>query len=530
MTKRNLSTFLLVCLLGLGTLLSANNNAEAKAESGAISAGIFNETGYPIVSEPVTLKVAARKRNEITKPFEELDVYKLLEDKTNVKIEWEVTPLASWQEKKSLIIASGDWPDVFYGNYIFQNGEVTRYAADGVIIPLEGLIDKYAPNIKRIFEEYPEYKKYVTAPDGHIYSLPVIDANFPSAMGAQFINKKWLDEVGMDIPTTTEELFDVLEAFKGRLEDGETPYSFQYENNVWGQNGMFGSFGIADNTDHLTKIDGKVIYTPIQPEYKEAVKYFHRLLEADLIDVESFSQNGGVLKSKIKNKQVGLWQGWSRSVLFGADYENSDYVFMPPVKGPNGDNKYFWKPSSAMSGKGSFMITATCENPEVAMRWADAQVEPEMSFQVCHGLLGYRYEKQADGTYVELPIPDGMNGNQFRHATTAGGNSFNMVPASFLENVVPNSGIAEKNSYEAAYAATNSNTPLAPYYLLPELSARNAEIMSDIGPYARETTAKWMLNGGIDEEWDAFVAKVKEMGIEELVANIQARHDEMEGK
>lgn len=492
-----------------------------------ISKNNFNSEGLPIVHEPITLTVAVRKRGAIKKPFEELEVFQMINRATNIDIEWLETPLASWRDKKNLIISSGNWPDIFYGNFIFQDEDVTRYAADGVIIPLDDLIDKYAPNIKKVFEEYPEFKDYITAPDGHIYSLPVIDANFPSALSAQFINKEWLDEVGMDIPTTTDEFYRVLKAFKERLEPGETPFTFMFENNIQGINGMFGSFGLTDNTNKLTVRDGRVIYTAVQEEYKNALLYFHKLFREGLIDLESFSQQPGVFKSKVINKKTGVFNAWSLSWAFGKSYRESGYVFMPPLKGPNGDRSYFWKSSSVMSGRGSFMITSTCEYPEAAIRWADYQVTPEVSFQLAQGKLGVTYELKDDGLYHALPSPDGVSHNDFRHSTTAGANSFNMVTESFLLNVVPSSAIVEKKYYETIYKESAGNEPIPPMFLELEAAQRFSELNSIIGPYQREKTVEWLIHGGIEKGWDDYISQLDSMGLKDMVDIIQQRYDEV---
>lgn len=488
----------------------------------------FNETGLPIVQEPVTLKVAARKRESIKKPFEELEMFKQIQEATNVHVEWQTTPVSSWNEKKNLILSGGKWPDVFYGNYVLNDNEIVKLAADGVFIPLEDLIDKYAPNIQKVFEEYPEFKAYITAADGHIYSLPTIHANFPYAIGAQFINKRWLDELGLEIPETTDEFYEVLKAFKGRGNSDEVPLSFRYMKGasaIQGIAGMFGAFGLTDNDMHIVVKDDKVIYTAIQPEYKEAVKYMHTLFAEGLVDVESFSQTYPVYKSKMKNSKVGVVNLWGLNGVFGGNYKESDYVFMPPLKGPGGDQGYVWKPSGALSGKGSFLITSTCQHPEVAIRWADYMVDPEISFQLSEGPIGKTFERTEDGKLKPIPDPEGMSHDEFRHQETAGANSFHMVTAEFLKNVIPSSGVAEKRSYEPIYEKVKDSIMFPPYYESPEDAKRAAIIRADVDEYIRETTSRWMLSGGIEEEWDAYVKQLKAMGVDELQEIYQRTYD-----
>ena len=92
--------------------------------------------------------------------------------------------------------------------------DVIKYASQGMLIPLEDMIDEYMPNLKKILDENPQYRKQITAPDGHIYSLPTINELNPTTHDKWFINKTWLDNLGLEVPTTKEELEQVLLAFK----------------------------------------------------------------------------------------------------------------------------------------------------------------------------------------------------------------------------------------------------------------------------------------------------------------------------
>ena len=56
---------------------------------------------------------------------------------------------------------------------------MVKYGAEGILIPLEDYItEENTPNLYKIFQDYPEYKGSITAPDGHIYSLLSIDDGY----------------------------------------------------------------------------------------------------------------------------------------------------------------------------------------------------------------------------------------------------------------------------------------------------------------------------------------------------------------
>ena len=91
------------------------------------------------------------------------------------------------------------------------------WAEDGIIIPLEDLINEHMPNFKKVLDENPEYLAMVTAPDGHIYSLPWIEElgqdkeSIHTVNDIPWINVDWLEALGLEMPQTTDELMVVLE-------------------------------------------------------------------------------------------------------------------------------------------------------------------------------------------------------------------------------------------------------------------------------------------------------------------------------
>src|SRR5690606_31474844 len=93
---------------------------------------------------------------------------------------------------------------------------IASYSANGQIIPLDGMIEAgYAPNLSRLMEEDEGIRKAITSADGHIYSLPNI-SEADGRISSSWINQKWLDHLGLDMPATVEEFYEVLKAFKER--------------------------------------------------------------------------------------------------------------------------------------------------------------------------------------------------------------------------------------------------------------------------------------------------------------------------
>ncbi|WP_284645154.1 extracellular solute-binding protein [Paenibacillus silviterrae] len=499
----------------------------------------LNATGMPIAKEKLTLRMVAGK-SAVTKNFEDMKFFKDLETKSNIHIDWEPIPDASLKEKINLIFAGGELPDAFYGHYILQNDEVLNYGTQGVLIPLEGLIDKYAPNIKKLFDANPGYKKDLTAPDGHIYSLPTIDESNATAKDALFINKKWLDKLNLQVPTTTEEFYKVLQAFKendmnGNGKKDEIPFSFRWDSNIQGLYSMFGSFGLTDRygkaemLNHIVMKGDKVTYSAVQPEYKEAIQYFHRLFKEGLIDREGFTHDQKMYLAKLKSKEnnVGAFVGWSINSTLGTG--NDQFVAVPPLKGPKG-TQLWAKYQSGILSKGAFAITSVNKHPEATIRWADMMYDPMVSLQASKGVFGLNMKELPDGRIETLEPPQGMSADEFRHKEAPGSKSlFSITKETQAKLVVPESA-TEKQKLEELYAPfQEKNIFPGVYFNATELDSL-VKYFTDIDTYASKMYAKWLLDGGIESEWDAYVKKMNDMGLEKMIAIYQSAYDRYHGK
>ena len=142
-------------LLGLLLLCQAATlMAGGTKESAETAAIMVKETGFPIVEEKITLKGFSRLEPQ-NGPYEEMTLWKDYEEMTNIHIEWETPGLDNVKERKNLIMASGEVPDFFIKG-VLTEGDILKYGQAGVILSLEDLIDKWAPNVKKMFERLGE--------------------------------------------------------------------------------------------------------------------------------------------------------------------------------------------------------------------------------------------------------------------------------------------------------------------------------------------------------------------------------------
>lgn len=219
MMSKKLFAIALAALLTAAGLVSCNNQegtSTPSTDAGDEEAAWFNETGLPIVNEPVTLKMLVQKNvSDLSNSWKEKDCVKRAEEETGIVFEFTEISQAAWAEQIGVILASGDMPDVVVGS-------ISNFAAyTESFLPLNDLVEQYAPNLSAFYDERPDLKVAGTMEDGQLYSLPLFQQQgYYTHNNRYAINQDWLDRVGMDVPTTQDELFEVLMAFKEQDANG----------------------------------------------------------------------------------------------------------------------------------------------------------------------------------------------------------------------------------------------------------------------------------------------------------------------
>lgn len=322
-----------------------------------------SEVQFPLKEKAELSFITSAPATSTQNPNERI-IFKRLEKETNVHIDWTCFVADQFSDKKNLALAQfGNLPDGLF-NAGMSDYDLLRYAKQGIIIPLENLIDKYMPNLQAVFEKYPEYRTMCTAPDGHIYSFPWIEQLGAGKEAIQaigdipYINKKWLDYLGLEVPTTTDELEQVLIAFRDHADDlkkefqidGDViPMSFIINNGDQDPAILINGFGegYGDTGDHFAVTDdGEVIYTTVQEGYKEGIEWLHKLVTENLVDPEAFTQEWSTYVAKGKNHRYGLCFTWDIANIDN----NTDYVMLPALTGPTGVTNITRQNNSETSG------------------------------------------------------------------------------------------------------------------------------------------------------------------------------------
>lgn len=467
--------------------------------------------------------------------FLESGIMKELEEKHGINIEWDIYYNSDWSEQKSLLLASGDLPDAFLGSICLNISDMTQNKS--LFLDLTDLINEETmPNLTSIFESDPEMKAVCTDRDGKIYSLPKKLGLRPEACGnALYINKEWLDNLGLAVPTTYEELETVLEAFvtEDADGDGDATNEIGYTNSA-GPTVLSGDlrnilfpFGTmvsrADNYMGLNS-EGEPVFMPAQENYKEAVEWMHGLWEKGILDPEYFTQEASMATSKRQaegGSQVGLITGWTADSEAGGNADQ--FVLLEALQGPDG-NRYVENASNYVDiSDRELVISKDCENPEKLLAWADDFYDNVATLQTTYGSISDGcVTDNGDGTYAVNEPEDGssLDTSAWSNALKDFGPKY--MTEDFEANVTlpadQGDGIRLlEDEVNAKYVTTDKNVGFPMVQYTSDEQNTLTMLGTDIYQYVEAQYAHWVVDGGIEEEWDAYLEQLDAMGLQDLV-------------
>ena len=518
-------------------LLAACTKKEASVTSdsliGTAEADIFNETGFPIVKEPITLKVTV-SRGPLHGDYDQMSTVQRIEEKSGIDMDIEQVQSASYGQKINLLFASGEVPDVVFSgapnNFMSYAGELIQ--------PLDEYIERYMPNLSDIFAQRPRYRGYIVRSDGNTYQLPTLE-EYPQieTPANLFINKTWLDALGLDIPQTTEEFYQVLKAFNEQDPNGngsadEIPFSGR-DNNWWpfrSLNALGGSFFFPmDGSNLKVNASGKLEYVPLSEAegFQRFVEYYQRLYQKGLVDQESFIQGQAELFAKGKAKVLGAFISWFDEDVLGIEGV-SDYVMLKPLTEPGGQSPQWPRNATAFFQGGNVLLSTTNPYPASTIRMIDMMYDPEFSWQILLGSWDLNLQRLPDGKVDVLDPPQGLNVNEWRfNNSPALAWPYALLQEERLNAVLPLQDVRKQERYEALKPFL---PPVEEY--LPVLSFTSDEdselaiLRTDINDYFNQQYANWITQGiNVREAWPDFAKQLENIGINRYVEIYQAAYD-----
>lgn len=398
--KKKVLALTLATTLTISMLAGCGNNGSS--ETGTTAASTEEEAVQATSQENETLQedsqgnlasnglpldyYAGTTLNIYTKPGSTTDtsvpedklIYKLAEEATGIHINWTILSTEAWSERVNLMLSSGEMPDAFLGSV----GQSTISSNMDMFYDLseEGLLEKYAPDVLATIEEtYTNGLDAITWPDGSIRTLPTgrAETKYSEPTWFMMINTKWLERVNMEMPTTTEELYEVLCAFRDQDANGngdstdEIPFGFADKYGTAHIHQTVNFFGIANakdgDTGHYKMVkDGVVTPTADTEEWRAWLEYMNTLYSAGLLDTEGFSQTGDEYTAKLSQDLYGVAFMFSPTHL-GLNFDDWNILWVQGVEGiePIIDGRKDYDTTQKLG----LAISADCENVEALLHW-----------------------------------------------------------------------------------------------------------------------------------------------------------------
>ncbi len=504
---------------------SPSQSSNATPESTAPS--YLNDSAtFPIVKEPLTLTAMVLLSPAQPTEWNDILVWQEYEKMTGIHIEWEAYTSADIVEKRNLALASDTLPDMFFRTKLPDN-DIAKYGAEGSFIKLNDLIDQYAPNFKAIMEQYPDVKKGIPLADGTIYALPnLTDSPSIEIYRKLFINQKWLKEVGMSSPTTTDELYNVLKAFRTKdpnknSKEDEIPLTADSIAELLQV--FIGAFGLSNqgtgnaNWD-LDPASGDLRFYPASQGYKDMLTYLNRLYSEKLLEQEIFTTSGKDILAKNEQELIGSFS--FANVSSRANSNAADFAGLTTaLAGPSGERVYT-SARGHIGSRGAFLITKSNKYPEATMRWVDYFYSEEGTKMLYLGKEGVSYAKKADGSFDFLPeivnnIPEGSSFDQVvsKYVPYAGGSLPTIIYEDFFK------GGETQPVPKAASQALAPYLPKelwAPFTFTAEELERKVVLETDIIGLVDQRTAEFIQGKVSLSEFDNYVKQLEQMGLSEL--------------
>ena len=504
---------------------------------------VSNTNGFPIVQEPVTLKLITSFSSSILDYYDN-DLTRHMEALTNVRIEWDILPEGGGTERLNLMFASGDnLPDVIYGVGIDSVTQISLGSA-GLLIPLQDLIIEHGYNIQALMDYDPDYFASMLSADGNIYALSDRAENLANQVNVRFwINQHFLDTLGLQMPRTTEEYYRYLIAVRDRNPNGSGRFDeipLVGDTTSWSgriDGFLMNAFIFNDTSRRMFFTEnGRVDVSYNKPEWRQGLEYLHRLQAEGLMAPESFTLVANELRALVEHPDyaiVGsLPSGGYNAFADVSGPRRTEYRVVPPLTGPNGVQQAVWS-RFANTRIGRFAISHTNPYPEVSIKWADYGLTPDFWTRNRYGVLGRDWLIPPPGT------PAVAGGNAMYEEILRWGSQTNAYWGAGFQwtQFASYNRALSPDPFELEFVLWNAREIYYPFrferimptalpFTVDEAREFNG-LLESINSHVNQSLARFVMGWDVlnDSNWNAYVQTLDRMGLPQLLRITQAAFD-----
>jgi putative aldouronate transport system substrate-binding protein len=306
-------------------------------------------SGNAPVASSVTLFGASET---IVKNYNTNWATKFVEHKFDLRINWKLVASSDVTTQEPLLFSSGSYPDVIWDGS-FTNAQLLQWGEnDHILVPLNKLMQEYAPNVWKAINTLPGYKQQIEAPDGNVYGLPLYNYCFHCEWDWNYyINAGLLQKYGLSMPRTTAQFAHVLAVFRqhgiqapltgsvaGML--SSAPASGYDTDVITFLMNSFIPYNGVNNYFNATGDNRKFVFIPAQPGWRAGLEYLHSLYAAGDFSKTVFTQQDTEVENLIARNEAGVVpNGAIQTIIpnYGqASSHYQDWVPLAPLRGPSG--------------------------------------------------------------------------------------------------------------------------------------------------------------------------------------------------
>ena len=450
-----------------------------------------------------------------------------MQERTGVSFTFQQYNSASqWQTAKDQMFSTGELPDVLF-KAALTTEELIRYTDSGQLIDLAPLLETHAPNLWRLLTENPDWLEAITLPNGKIGALPSIHT--PATQNAMWINKAWLDKLGLDAPTDMESLAEVLTAFRDRdpNQNGradEIPMAFL---GPWELKFFSHAYGVAVNDYNIYLDDeGTVRYWPDETSFFDMASDLRALYADKLLDSNGFITADTLRRLTDDEADVTYGAFFAPTPLNLVTYEMSkSYVVLEPFVY---EGTQVYRDLVGPITRGTFAITSACESPETLLAWVDVLYTEEGGIEAMAGTEGVDYIINAQGYWDWKGGVSSMTTSTLNELSVYdSGNMPWLFPYDFY-NAYTEENVRHINA-ELEKLESSIVRPFPTYTLTAEQSAYVSNLQNQLGVYVDEALARFVLGQEplTQEAFDLFREGLRELGMDDMIAFWQGIADEL---
>lgn len=449
---------------------------------------------------------------------------KVIAERTGITIEWDASN--SVDEDFSIMVASGEYPDVIEGAMAEYPGGASAALADGVIVPLNDIIDQYMPNLKAYLEANPDVEKAIKNDDGVIYGFPSVSTKEAGRANGTYMRADVLEALGKELPTTIDEWYDVLTAMKD-YEGVKYPYATTWTNLVR-TSALACAYGVPQLNSYklLLDDDGKVQMMSISDQYKEFLTLLNKWYDEELLDQDIFSMDSAAVKTKLATGEAVVSDGYLASGLqtntLTGRQNNPDFSLMG-VAYPQVVEGVDTKVSTAsVPASVGMVMTSSCRDVEAAARYIDYLYSEEGIILNNFGVEGITYNV-VDGHYVYTDeVLNNANGWTVSQALAnyarAGSGFVGIGHDDYYTQTLVLDEAKESSKLWTEMMEGSLKYRVPNVTMTSEEADTVAKIGTEIATYVDEMTVKFILGTESLDNWDAYVKEIEDMGAAELIA------------